>query len=144
MSTAPRLHRHTYREYAGALEISNLKLEYWAGEILAMASGTREHSALASRVVSLLDAKLPAGCRTFNSDLLLKIGDVTVFPDGQVVCGKVERVTVGNRTAILNPGLVIEVTSPSTGTTTGVPSSRCTRRSSRFRRCGSCRTSGLG
>ncbi|GMU62552.1 MAG: hypothetical protein AMXMBFR34_43150 [Myxococcaceae bacterium] len=38
----------------------------------------------------------------------------SVFPDGQVVCGKADRISVGNKTAILNPGLVIEVTSPST------------------------------
>ncbi len=114
VSTTPRLQRHTYREYAGALELSTIKLEYWAGEILAMAGGTPEHSALASSAMSSIQAKLPSGCRTFNSDLLLKVGDVTVFPDGQVVCGKVERISVGNKTAILNPGLVIEVTSPST------------------------------
>lgn len=115
MSTARRLN-YTFREYAGALELSTIKLEYWRGEIFAMAGGTPEHSALASSVMALIQAKLPAGCRTFNSDMLLKIAasDVTVFPDGQVVCGKVERYTVGNKVAILNPGLIVEVTSPST------------------------------
>src|SRR5882724_11528081 len=92
VSTAPRLHHYTPDEYAGALEFSNLKLEYWAGEIYAMAGGTPEHSALASKVMALLDAKLPAGCRTFNSDILVQISAsrVTVFPDGLVVCGRIE------------------------------------------------------
>lgn len=81
-----------------------------------MAGGTPEHSALASKVMALLDAKLPRGCRTFNSDMLLQIvsSKITVFPDGMVVCGKVERVAVGKKAAIINPGLIIEVTSPST------------------------------
>ncbi|MBL8950200.1 MAG: Uma2 family endonuclease [Myxococcaceae bacterium] len=88
-STARRLHLDTTGEYAGALELSTLKLEYWSGEIYAVAGGTPEHSALASKVMALLDAKLPAGCRTSNSDMLVRIAssDVTVFPDGIVVCG---------------------------------------------------------
>lgn len=116
MSTARRLHAYSYDEYAGALEVSSLKLEYWGGEIFAMAGGTPEHSALTSKVMALLDSKLPAGCRTFNSDMLLRVAasNVTVFPDGMVVCGKVERSTVGKKVAIVNPGLIVEVTSPST------------------------------
>ena len=116
VSTARRLHHYTHDEYAGALELSNLKLEFWAGEIYAMAGGTPEHNALASKVMALLDARLPAGCRTFNSDMLVRISasDVTVFGDGQVVCGKIERSLIGKKVAILNPGLVVEVTSPST------------------------------
>lgn len=116
MSSARRLHHYTHQEYLGALELSTIKLEFSAGDIFAMAGGTPEHSALATMATSLLTAMLPSGCRAFNSDMLLRIPslDVSVFPDGMVVCGKVERQAMGTKGAILNPGLVIEVTSPST------------------------------
>ena len=112
MSTARRLH-FSYEEYLRTLEQSDVKLEYWDGVIYAMAGGTPEHSALAAKVLALLDARLSAGCRTFNSDLKVRIADVTLFPDGAVVCGKVER-AAGDKHSIVNPGLIVEVTSPST------------------------------
>ncbi len=112
MSTARRLH-YSYQEYLRTLELSDVKLDYWDGVIYAMAGGTPEHSALAAKVLSLLDARLPSGCRAFNSDLKVRIGDVSVFPDGAVVCGKVERAT-GDKQSIVNPGLIVEVTSAST------------------------------
>lgn len=112
MSTARQLH-YSYEEYLRTLEQSDVKLEYWAGVIYAMAGGTPEHSALAAKVLALLDARVPAGCRTFNSDLKVRIGDVSVFPDGALVCGKVERAE-GDKQSIVNPGLIVEVTSGST------------------------------
>lgn len=114
MSTALQLH-FTYDAYLAALRESELKLEFWSGVIYAMAGGTLEHGALTSKVMALLDAKLPASCRTFSSDVKVRIesSDVTVFPDGSVVCGAVERAR-GDRLAIVNPGLIVEVTSPST------------------------------
>lgn len=104
---------YSYPEYLRTLEQSAVKLEYWAGVIYAMAGGSPEHSALAAKVLALLDARLSAGCRTFNSDLKVRIADVSVFPDGAVVCGKVERAE-DDKQSIVNPGLIVEVTSPST------------------------------
>lgn len=40
MSTARHLH-HSYRDYLQAQELSDLRLEYWAGEIYPMAVGRR-------------------------------------------------------------------------------------------------------
>lgn len=115
MTTAPRLHRYTYAEDLRTLSDSGIKLEFWGGEIYAMAGGIREHGALASKIMALIDAQLPAGCRTFSSDVKVRIEtrDATFFPDGSVVCGKVDA-PAGDRESIVNPGLIVEVTSPST------------------------------
>ena len=114
MSTARRL-QFSYAQYLRALADSQMKLEFWSGEILAMAGGTPEHGILATQLLGLLVAKLPRGCRAMNSDVKLRIaeGDVAVFPDGSVVCGRLDRARE-DKEAITNPGLVFEVTSPST------------------------------
>lgn len=114
MSTARRLH-FDYEEYLRALDDSGIKLEYWAGVIYAMAGGTPEHAALVAKIIALLDARLPAGCRPFSSDIKIRImrSDVSLFPDASVVCGKLDRAP-DDELAIVNPGLVVEVTSPST------------------------------
>jgi Uma2 family endonuclease len=114
MSTARRLHC-SYDEYLDALELSPLKLEFWGGEILAMAGATPEHEALTARVIALLSSRLPAGCRPFGSNMKVRIpqSDVTLLPDASIACGKLLR-AADDKTAITNPGLIIEVTSPST------------------------------
>jgi Uma2 family endonuclease len=114
MSTARLLH-YSYEEYLHALDDSGIKLEYWAGVIYALAGGTPEHGALAAKVISLLDAKLPAGCRPLSSDVKIRIPrvDIAVFPDASVVCGKLQRAP-DDELAVVNPGLIVEVTSPST------------------------------
>ena len=114
MSTARRLN-YTYDEYLKTLELSPLKLEFWGGEILAMAGGTPEHNALATQLAIMLGARLPKGCRVFTAEAKIRsvAADVSVFPDVSVVCGRVERAS-DDKNAISNPGLVVEVLSPST------------------------------
>lgn len=114
MSTARKLH-YSYRQYLRALEDSGIKLEYSAGVIYAMAGGTPEHGALGAQIIASLQSKLPAGCRALSSDVRVRIAstDVTVFPDASVVCGKLQR-AADDQLAIVNPGLIVEVTSPST------------------------------
>lgn len=114
MLPAP-LHRYAYSEYLALEEHSPVRHEYVAGEIYAMAGGTPEHAALAAAVLRAIGNRLPAGCRTYTSDLRVRIadGDVTTYPDGAVICGKVTRAG-DDPLAATNPVLVVEVTSPST------------------------------
>lgn len=113
MSTARRLH-HTYEEYLRALELSQLKLEYCRGEIYAMAGGTPAHAELAASIMRLLGNALVGRCRVFSSDLKVRVeaNDFSTFPDATVVCGERE-VSSMDRNAVLNPTLLVEVTSPS-------------------------------
>lgn len=114
MPTARRVH-HAYEDYLRVEEESVIKHEYWDGEIYAMPGGTPEHGALASRMTVVLGAALSEPCRPLSSDVKIRIAatDLTTYPDLSVVCGSLER-SPEDRHAIVNPIVVVEVTSPST------------------------------
>lgn len=105
---------YSFAEYVAFEQTSNVKHEYLDGRIYAMAGGSPEHAALAAAVNGLLFGQLKAGpCRVYSSDLRVRAGVLTTYPDVTVVCGQVERDPQDTNTA-LNPTLVVEVTSPST------------------------------
>ena len=114
MSTVRSLH-YSYDEYLSALELGDLRLEYLDGEIFAMAGGSPEHGMIAARVIQVLGARLPPGCRVLTSDVKVRIEatGLATFPDVSVVCGGLER-AANDRNAITNPTLLVEVSSPST------------------------------
>ena len=114
MHTARRLH-YRYEEYLAALEISGVKLEYCDGEIYAMAGGTPAHADLAASVTRILGNALLGRCRVSSSDLKVRIEatDLSTFPDVTIVCG--ERLVASiDRNAVINPTVLVEVTSDST------------------------------
>ena len=114
MTTARRVH-HTYPEYLAALEVSGVKLEYCDGEIYAMAGGTPAHADLAASATRLLGNALLGRCRVSSSDLKVRIEttDLSTFPDVTIVCGEREVATI-DRNAVINPTVLVEVTSHST------------------------------
>ena len=114
MTTARRLH-HRYEEYLAALEISGVKLEYCDGEIYAMAGGTPAHADLAAAIVRSLGNALAGRCRVSTSDLKVRVEatDLSTFPDVTVVCGE-RFVSAIDKNAVVNPTLLVEVTSAST------------------------------
>jgi Uma2 family endonuclease len=114
MSSARRLH-YTYEQYLQALENSAIKLEYFDGEIFAMAGGTPEHGVLAAKAIALLSVRLPPACRVFSSDVMVQIEatGLSTFPDLSVVCGPLQR-AAANRNALVNPRVLVEVTSKGT------------------------------
>jgi Uma2 family endonuclease len=95
---------------------AEVKSEFYAGEIFAMAGGTREHSLIAMNLGGELRQRLRSKpCLTFNADLRVKI-EVTgllTYPDISVVCGP-ERYLDVERDTLLNPTLIGEVLSDST------------------------------
>jgi Uma2 family endonuclease len=114
-STVPRRH-YTYDEYVALDEASNVKLEFYAGDIYAMAGGTPEHAALCLQVGSSLNVQLEGKpCRVYGSDLRIRVlaTGLATYPDATVVCGPLERDPEGKNT-VLNPTLLVEVLSPST------------------------------
>lgn len=114
MTTARRVH-HSYREYLELLEISSVKLEYCDGEIYAMAGGTPTHADLGASATRLLGNALLGRCRVSSSDLKVRVEatDLTTFPDVTVVCGDRRTASV-DANAVVNPTLLVEVTSSST------------------------------
>lgn len=104
-----------YAEYLGALEQSALKLEYCDGVIYARAGGTRAHAELAAATIVALHGALPRSCRIATSDLKVRVEatDLSAFPDASVVCGPA-RTSAVDANALVNPTILVEVTSRST------------------------------
>jgi len=113
-NTARRVH-YTVAQYVALEEESSIRHEYLDGEIYAMAGGSPDHAALSARVIQLLGSRLPRGCRVFTSDLRIRIpaSGLSTYPDVAVVCGRTERAT-DDAFAVVNPVLLVEVTSDST------------------------------
>ena len=114
MTSPVRRPQYAYTEYIALEEGSSIRHEYLNGEIYAMGGGSPDHAALAATVIGLLGARLPPGCRIFTSDLRIRIPNgLSTYPDAAVVCGRTER-AADDPLAVVNPVLLIEITSKST------------------------------
>ena len=114
MGTAHQL-RYSYGDYLRSLEHSELKLEYCAGVIYAMAGGTPTHAELGVAASSVLRQALLGRCTVYSSDAKVRVeaSDFSAFPDVSVVCGE-RLVAQIDFNAIINPSVLVEVTSRST------------------------------
>jgi Uma2 family endonuclease len=110
--------RYTRAEYIAFERAANAKHEYLDGAIYAMAGGSREHAAIAGNVIALLNAAIRGGpCAVHTSDLRIRVVDtgLETYPDVSVVCGSAEADSEDPH-VVLNPVVLVEVTSPSTET----------------------------
>jgi Uma2 family endonuclease len=109
--------QHSYltpEEYLEMETVSNIKHEYIAGEIYAMAGATDTHVTIAGNIFALLLAHLRgSGCRVYISDMKVRIEARNRFyyPDVMVTCEPKDR---ENSTYKNFPRLIIEVLSDST------------------------------
>jgi Uma2 family endonuclease len=111
-----RLHRYTYADYVALERQSPTKHEYLDGEIYAMAGGSEEHSALAAEVLRAFGNALgDRPCRVHTSDMRIYVQAVglATFPDGAVICGRLEQHPPSPEATALNPMVLLEVTSDS-------------------------------
>jgi Uma2 family endonuclease len=115
--SSPAVHRkYTIREFVSLEEFSNVRHEYLAGQIYAMAGGTPQHGACAANVIGLLTAQLRGQpCRVHTSDVRIRVTatGLDTYPDVSVVCGKAE-LDIEDPNAITNPIVLVEVLSAST------------------------------
>lgn len=113
--TSPKGLHYSYDEYLRLLEQSPFKLEYCDGVIYAMAGGTVAHAALSAAMTRLLGQALLGECTVFSSDLKVRseTSDLSTFPDVSVVCGG-QQVSSVDEHALVNPTILVEVTSRST------------------------------
>lgn len=117
VSSPQSRHDYTFADYLALERDSEIKHEFDAGDILAMAGGTARHSALAANLVVALGTTRPGGCTVFQSDMRVRVvatGRAT-YPDASMVCGPIEYDTEdAGRTTITNPALLVEVLSVTT------------------------------
>jgi Uma2 family endonuclease len=91
------------------------RLEYRNGEVRAMGGAQPEHNAICANLIGELRAALRgSGCRPFTSDQRVKVnaGSPYLYPDVTVAC-KPEYTAINGLRTLINPVLIIEVTSPS-------------------------------
>lgn len=114
----PARHHYSFAEYLEVEESSQVRHEYYSGEIYAMAGGTPEHAAIVASVTAALGRQLSGEpCRVYSSDLRVRIlaTGLATYPDVTVICGPSVR-DPESPTHVVNPKVVVEVLSPSTAT----------------------------
>ena len=106
--------RMTVAEYLAWEESQELKHEYIDGEVIEMPGGTATHSRIPVNVTIALGARIDLSqFIIFNSELRIKVSETSyVYPDMSVVRGQ-GRYEYENELTLLNPIMVVEVTSPS-------------------------------
>lgn len=103
-------------EFLAMEEKSDIKHEYYKGEIFAFAGASINHNQIISNLSALFhNAFKNSKCRGFSNDLRVRVQekDFFTYPDILVICGKPE--FFNNRTdTVTNPVLIIEALSDST------------------------------
>ena len=114
---ANRRHYWTAEEFLAFEAASEFKHELVNGEVYDMTGGTGEHSQIAANIIGELYRRLASSnCSAHTSDMMLKAdAGEYVYPDVSVVCGQ-PFYEDESRLVLLNPVLVVEVTSPTSAT----------------------------
>ena len=110
---AERVRAMTVEEFLDFAESSEERYEYIDGEPIKMTGGKLNHFRITNSVQSLLNVMLAnTDFEVFAGGMLIRVGETRlVAPDVSVVCG--EPATESDTRILLNPVLVVEVTSPS-------------------------------
>jgi len=108
----------TIEEYLEMEERSRTKHYFIKGQIIDMPGGTLKHNRIATNVAYAIEYQIRQKALPFiaiNSDMKVWIPAIESFyyPDAVVICEVPEYYT-GRKDVILNPLLIVEVTSPST------------------------------
>lgn len=104
----------TSKEYFAWEEKQLEKHEYIKGEVYAMSGGSKNHSLISVRFITLFSNQLESsGCETGNSDLRVNIVESSdyTYPDVSVTCDERDKTTTQY---ITYPCLIVEVLSGST------------------------------
>ncbi len=65
----------TEEQYLAIERLAETKSEFHEGRMFAMSGGTMNHSLLSVSIVALLHRLVPVTCRTFNSDMRIKVAE---------------------------------------------------------------------
>jgi Uma2 family endonuclease len=115
--TAVAIKMYTQQEYLEMERAAEYKSEYYRGEIFAMSGARFNHNRIKENLSLEVGVFLTGkGCQSLSSDMRVHIPENTLYtyPDLLIVCGKPEFLDDHTDT-LLNPSVIIEVLSPSTG-----------------------------
>lgn len=105
----------TVEEYLAFEEQSDVRHEYIAGEVHAIAGSSERHQIIAFNIASALRrAARERGCRVILNDVKLQVEpDFIYYPDSMLLCDPADDDPYIKE----RPSLVVEVLSPTTATT---------------------------
>jgi Uma2 family endonuclease len=106
----------TPEEYLALERKAEFKSEYLDGVVYALAGASPRHNLIVANIIITLGGQFKGRpCRVYPSDLRVRISSSKGFfyPDVSVVCGD-DEVADEERDVILNPTLIVEVSSEST------------------------------
>jgi phenylacetic acid degradation protein len=108
--------RLSVRDYLEMEEHSEIKHEYYKGEIFAMSGPKLDHVRIATNMAACLRERLRgSGCEVFSGDLRVYVeaNELFTYPDLSIVCG--EPVTMNNDNwNLINPAVIVEILSSGT------------------------------
>lgn len=107
--------RYCLDEYFAVEETSQVKNEYYDGQIFAMAGASLQHNDIAANLISFIRPALAnRGCRAFGSDLRVQTpAGLFTYSDLSVVCGE-PLIIQGRPDTLTNPIVLVEVLSDAT------------------------------
>jgi Uma2 family endonuclease len=115
MSVVPKIYL-TPAEYLAFERQSDVKHEYFRGDLFAMAGASQNHVTVFMNTSHLLVGQLKGrSCRTFGADMRVKVSPTGLYtyPDLVVVCGR-PRFEDKELDTLLNPTVIVEILSKST------------------------------
>jgi Uma2 family endonuclease len=113
---APKYNYVSPEDYLQMERSSEVKHEYYKGEVFAMSGASPAHNDIAYNISRLIAPFLHGkGCKLYGSDFRIHIAENTLFtyPDFSIVCGKAETPYIYTDN-LTNPVVIIEILSKST------------------------------
>lgn len=113
MGESVKKKRYTVEEYFALEETSEVRHEYFDGEIFAMAGTTLNHSRLASNIEFSLRKQRKQHCDVFRESVKLEVikDFYYPYPDVMLTCNPFD---LKQKNKIAHPSLIVEVLSTST------------------------------
>lgn len=115
MATVPKP-RYTVEEYLALERRTEMRHEFYAGEIFAMGGASEAHVLIVGNLARELGAQLRnRPCKVYPTDMRVRTArtGLYTYPDIAVVCGEA-RFDDDRFDTLLNPNLIVEVLSEST------------------------------
>lgn len=115
MSAVPKP-RYTLEEYLARERASEVRHEFYRGDVFVMAGASEAHNLIADNVTFGLRERLrDQGCRAYSSDMRVQVqpDGLYTYPDVVVACPPIEFLDE-SRDTLLNPQVIVEVLSKKT------------------------------
>ncbi len=114
MSTQPKTFL-TPEQYLAIERAAETKSEYWKGEMFAMSGARLAHNVINVNLTLQLGLQLSSSpCQNLANDMRVRtFSKLYAYPDAVVVCGE-PQFADGELDTLLNPGVIVEILSPST------------------------------